>query len=229
MIRKILYLLLGSLLFVSCVSKNINRMQERANVVANEYGIHRLETKRYDGCISEYFYFSRGREVVGGIALELISFTDGGASLSMVPDYVNQWHLGKIKTYEEQMKLLDMFLKKSSYRKIKSLRNISMSLLFAGDIDGELTKKYNDLNGRQSIEPIIYDSRMRTMLDSVLQTYHLCVKDVFVEKYGLVDKSVLKEHAIPLRNYDAMPQKVLQGYVYFNLSMFDVEVKAKEY
>lgn len=104
-----------------------------------------------------------------------------------------------------------------------------MSLLFAGDIDGELTKKYNDLNGRQSIEPIIYDSRMRTMLDSVLQTYHLCVKDVFVEKYGLVDKSVFKEHAIPLRNYDAMPQKVLQGYVYFNLSMFDVEVKAKEY
>lgn len=97
MIRKILYLLLGSLLFVSCVSKNKNRMQERANVVANEYVIHRLETKKYDGCISEYFYFSRGREVVGGIALELISFTDGSASLSMVPDYVNQWHLGKLK------------------------------------------------------------------------------------------------------------------------------------
>ena len=102
---------------------------------------------------------------------------------------------------------------------VKKIHGVVTRLIYCGDLDAEITKEYYRKRGRVGIDPILFKSKIRELVDSVFSPYHLHVDKVKTEKYLLADKTILKEKNIPVSNYDSLPQKIIEGYPYFSLTV----------
>lgn len=124
-----------------------------------------------------------------------------------------------IISFAEQMKLLDAFIKEYfTETSSKKIFSIEIPLVFAADINGEITNEYKQRRGRVRLEKLVLRSRMSAALDSIFAQYGLHVEKVYIEKWYLTDKQIVKEEHIEVSNYDALPPELCFGYADFMLA-----------
>lgn len=122
--------------------------------------------------------------------------------------------------FGEQIRIVNSFMKKYfKQEKIRRVKSINIPLLFAADINGEVTNKFcSGKGGRGRLEEIVQKSKMGQALDSIFFPYGLCVKKVCIEKFYLTGKSIVKEQNIPASDYAKLPDKLVYGYAGFILA-----------
>ncbi len=166
----------------------------------------------------EEYYFTKGKDTLNFI-LGTSTNKDGLITLSMN----NSFCRGNARAalpFVEQIKLVDIYI--NTYLgndSVKKIRGVVTRLIYCGDLDAEITKEYYRKRGRVGIDPILFKSKIRELVDSVFSPYHLHVDKVKTEKYLLADKTILKEKNIPVSNYDSLPPKIIEGYPYFRLTV----------
>ena len=151
----------------------------------------------------EEYYFTKGKDTL--ISMNN-SFCRGNARAAL--------------PFVEQIKLVDIYIKTHlGNDSVKKIRGVVTRLIYCGDLDAEITKEYYRTRERVPIDSILFKSRIREIIDSVFSPYHLHVDKVKTGKYLLADKTVLKEHNIPVSNYDSFPSQIIEGYPYFRLTV----------
>ena len=167
----------------------------------------------------EEYYFAKGKDSVN-FYLRVVHRKDGRIILNMNHSFWCRENARAALPFVEQIKLVDVYIKTHlGNDSVGKIAGIVTSSIFCGDLDVEITKEYYRTRERVPIDSILFKSRIREIIDSVFSPYHLHVNNVNTEKYLLADKTVLKEYNIPVSNYDSLPQKIIEGYPYFRLTV----------
>ena len=167
----------------------------------------------------EEYYFTKGKDTLN-FYLRVVHRKDGRIILNMNHSFWCRGNARAALPFVEQIKLVDIYI--NTYLgndSVKKIRGVVTRLIYCGDLDAEITKEYYRTRERVPIDSILFKSRIREIIDSVFSPYHLHVDKVKTEKYLLADKTVLKEHNIPVSNYDSFPSQIIEGYPYFRLTV----------
>ena len=125
--------------------------------------------------------------------------------------------------FDEQIRIVNSFMKKKFREdKIMRIKSINIPLLFAADINGEVTNKFScGKEGRGRLEEIVQESKIGQALDSIFFPFGLYVKKVCIEKFYLTSKTIVKEQNIPVSDYAKLPNNLVYGYAGFILAKIE--------
>ncbi len=124
-------------------------------------------------------------------------------------------------TYRQQMEALRLILKESSKEfDLSKMRNISLMLLYSGDLAIEVTEQYTKRFGKRGtitqyieLPKILAESRLNSDLDQLLEPYSVFIDRISVEEvYSVNKKTFLAESKI-----DAtikVPKNILNCFIY---------------
>ena len=127
-------------------------------------------------------------------------------------------------TYRQQMEALRLILKESSKEfALSKMRNISLMLLYSGDLAIEVTEQYTKRFGMKGtitkyreLAKILADSRLNSDLNKLLEPYSVFIDRISVEEvYSVNKKTFLAESKI-----DAtikVPKNILNCFIYLDL------------
>ena len=216
--NKVITFICCCVLFMSCkeAHNNISKSESACDDTTSVKCWKSKAKEKYSR--REEYYFTKGKDTLNFI-LGTSTNKDGLITLSMN----NSFCRGNARAalpFVEQIKLVDIYIKTHlGNDSVKKIRGVVTRLIYCGDLDAEITKEYYRTRERVPIDSILFKSRIREFIDSVFSPYHLHVDKVKTEKYLLADKTVLKEHNIPVSNYDSFPSQIIEGYPYFRLTV----------
>ena len=127
-------------------------------------------------------------------------------------------------TYRQQMEALRLILKESSKEfDLSKMRNISLMLLYSGDLAIEVTEQYTKRFGMKGtitqyreLEKILAESRLNSDLDQLLEPYSLFIDRISVEEvYAANKKSFLSESKVDTTI--KVPKNILNCFIYLDL------------
>lgn len=211
-----MFTLFSCFFYMSCKEidrNNISSIKESTN----GYIIHHLKNEQTALYTSDYYCFTKAKDTIN-IFLEVITRKDSNSVLKLNYGIPNSQNTRVMIPFPEQIKLLEVFLKGLSKNdSVKKIKSVVLPLLLGGDIDAEITNEYYKTRGRVSLDSIVYRSKMRHILDSTFSPYHIYIEKVFIGKFALIDKSIIKKYNIPVPNDVILPPKLIDGYVSFNM------------
>lgn len=205
------------LLPLSCSKKSADSHVPKT---VHGYTVHLVSKEATDSYTEHVYCFTKAKKMPN-ISFEVVMHNDGKSNLRIsYKDFFNT--KSYIISFAEQMKLLDAFIKEYfTETSSKKIFSIEIPLVFAADINGEITNEYKQRRGRVRLEKLVLRSRMSAALDSIFAQYGLHVEKVYIEKWYLTDKQIVKEEHIEVSDYDALPRELCFGYADFVLAADD--------
>lgn len=213
--KKFLYLLLLCIFIMSC--NKAKKIDASMPETINEYRVHLENCEKTDFYTSNVYIFTKDGKKQN-INFEILKHESGKINILINYRDPSLQTKSYIPPFEEQIKMLSGFLKKHlNEESVKDIKSITIPLLFAGDINGEITAKYYYFREQVLLDSIVFKSKMNEEIDSVFSHYGLYVGNVYIEKFCLTNKSIIKEYNIQVVDYASMPQNLVDGYARFML------------
>lgn len=181
----------------------------------NEYIVHLENCEKTDFYTSNVYNFTKDGKKQN-ISLEILKHEDGQFNIFINYRDPSLQNKSYIPSFKEQIKLYRSFIEKHlDEEAVKNIKSITIPLLFAGDINGEISAKYQYFREHVPLDSIVFKSKMKEKIDSVFSPYGLHVGRVYIEKFCLTNKSIIKKYDIHVLDYASMPQNLVDGYACF--------------